>query len=65
MSKTLQQLEARLVRLEKEFAEFKAALTEKQNTPWYRRIVGDFAGDQDFAEIVRLGRNIRSGKVKG
>ena len=64
MSKTNQQIEARLTRLEKELAELKAALAKKQGVPWYRQIVGDFAGDKAFAEIVRLGRLIRAGKLK-
>ncbi len=65
MSQTIQQLEARLARLEKELAELKAALAGKQVEPWYQQIVGDFAGDKAYAEIVRLGRLIRRGKLKG
>jgi hypothetical protein len=64
MSKTNQQLEARLTRLEKEVAELKVALAKNQGRPWYRQIVGDFAGDKAFAEIIRLGRLIRAGKLK-
>ena len=64
MTKTNQQIEARLTRLEKELAELKATLDQKQGVPWYRQIVGDFAGDKAFAEIVRLGRLIRAGKLK-
>jgi hypothetical protein len=64
MSNSTQQLEARLARLEKEFAELKAALSGKGSRPWYRQIVGDFAGDETFAAIVRLGRQIRTGKLK-
>lgn len=63
MSKANQQIEARLTRLEKELAELKAVLAKQQGVPWYRQIVGDFAGDQAFAEIVRLGRLIRAGKL--
>jgi hypothetical protein len=63
MSKTLQQFEARLARLEKELAELKATLGAKPEPPWYRRIVGDFAGDEAFAEIIRLGRRIRTGAI--
>ena len=65
MSKTIQQIEARLERLEKELAEVKAALAGKPKGPWYRKILGDFAGDTAYAEIVRLGRLVRSGKLKG
>jgi hypothetical protein len=65
MSQTTRQLEARLERVEKELAELKASLETKRGEPWYRQIVGDFAGDDAFAEIVRLGRLIRRGKLKG
>jgi hypothetical protein len=65
MSKAIVQIEARLERLEKELAEVKALLSEKAGVPWYRQIVGDFAGDEAYAEIVRLGRLIRTGKLKG
>ena len=65
MSKTTQQLEARLTRVEQELAELKAALTKNRAEPWYRQIVGDFAGDEAFREIIRLGREIRRGKRKG
>jgi hypothetical protein len=65
MSRSTEQLEARLARVEKELAEVKAALDAKRSEPWYRQIVGDFAGDKAFAEIVRLGRLIRRGKLKG
>jgi hypothetical protein len=59
------QLEARLERVEKELAELKAAVVGKRPKPWYREIVGVFAGDEAFAEITRLGRMIRQGKIKG
>jgi hypothetical protein len=65
MAQTTQQLEVRLARVEKELAELKANLAGKGEQPWYRRIVGDFAGDKAYAEIVRLGRLIRRGKLKG
>jgi len=59
------QLEVRLERVEKELAEVKAALAGMQPKPWYKQIVGDFTDDKDFTEIVRLGRLIRRGKLKG
>lgn len=65
MSKTIQQIEAHVKQLETEWAELKATLLKQQGTPWYRQIVGDFAGDKAFAEIIRLGRLIRAGKLKG
>jgi hypothetical protein len=65
MPQTTRQLEARLDRVEKEIAKLKTAVAGKQGKPWYREIVGVFAGDKAFAEITRLGRLIRQGKIKG
>lgn len=65
MPQTAQQLEARLRRVEKDLANLKATLIGRRPGPWYRDIVGDFAGDKEFAEIVRLGRRIRQGKLRG
>jgi len=65
MPQNMRQLEARLERVEKELAELKAAVNGKQGQPWYREIVGVFAGDKAFAEITRLGRLIRQEKIKG
>jgi hypothetical protein len=64
MSKTIEAIHTRLERLEKELTEVKAALVQKPAIPWYRQIVGDFAGDKAHAEITRLGRLIRAGKLK-
>jgi hypothetical protein len=57
-------IEARLHRVEQELASLKATLAPKTAKPWYREIVGSFAGDKEHAEIVRLGRLIRQGKLK-
>jgi hypothetical protein len=65
MEKTTQPFEARLARVERELAELKAALSKKPAEPWYRQIAGSFAGDEAYAEIIRLGRLIRRGKIKG
>jgi hypothetical protein len=62
MSATPEQLEKRLARVEKELAALRKALAAKPAEPWYRQIVGSFAGDEAFAEIIRLGRLIRTGK---
>ena len=64
MKNELKQLEARLARVEKELAELKANGSETRNEPWYRLIVGDFANDKSFAEIVRLGKAIRRERIK-
>ena len=65
MSNTTKELEARLTRVEREVAAVKASLAKRGSDPWYRQIVGDFAGDKDHREIVRLGRLLRSGKLNG
>jgi len=64
MKHTTKQLEDRLARVEKELAELRAVVTGRGGAPWYRQIVGDFAGDPDFAEILRLGQLVRRGKRK-
>ena len=58
-------LEARLHRVERELAELKTALAAQPAKRWYREIVGSYAGDKTLAEITRLGRLIRQGKLKG
>ena len=65
MPPTTRQWEARLERVERERAELKATVAGKLGQPWYREIVGAFAGDEAFAEIIRLGRLLRQGKLKG
>lgn len=65
MAKTRQQLESRLSRVERDLESLKAALQSTSARPWYQNIAGDFAGDKTYAEIIRLGRLIRSGKAKG
>jgi hypothetical protein len=64
MTHTTKQLEARLARVERELAELRDVVKVRPTLPWYRRIVGDYAGDPAFQEILRLGRLIRSGKRK-
>jgi len=59
------EFEVRLAQVERELAELKAASGNGRSRPWYRQIVGDFAGDRAFAKIVRLGQLIRRGKLKG
>jgi len=65
MPRNSDQREARLARVEKELAELKASMSVEPRGPWYREIVGSFAGDKAFAEITRLGRLIRQGKLRG
>jgi hypothetical protein len=65
MAKANRQLEARIERVEKELEELKSAFAGRRAKPWYREIVGVFAGDEAFGEITRLGQLIRKGKLKG
>jgi len=65
MPNATRRLEERIERVEKDLAELKSALGGRQVKPWYRDIVGAFAGDEAFGEIIRLGRLIRRGKLKG
>lgn len=64
MSKDIERIEVRLERLEKELAEVKAVLAWKPDLPWYRQILGDFAGDEAHTEIVRLGHLVPAGELK-
>jgi hypothetical protein len=64
MRKTTRDVEQRLQQIEKDVAELKASLKRDANVPWYRQIVGSFAQDPAYAEIVRLGRLVRRGKLK-
>jgi hypothetical protein len=55
-------IEERLMRIEKDVADLKTRMTSlgapKQN--WIDAISGSFKGDSDFAEIIRLGKEIRA-----
>ena len=64
MGQSIKDVEQRLRQVEKDLAEIKAALASGSEQPWYRQIVGTFANDPVYAEIVRLGRLIRRGKLK-
>jgi hypothetical protein len=53
-------IEERLANIEAEVADLKsqvARIGSKEN--WIDQITGSFKGDSDFAEILRLGREIR------
>jgi hypothetical protein len=64
MAQGEKELEARLALVEKELTASKTAVAGKSGMPWYREIVGVFVGDEAFADITRLGRLIRQGKIK-
>jgi len=55
-------IDHRLATVEKEVAILKQRVERQPgagNEPWYLKHAGRFADDPDFAEIVRLGREIR------
>ncbi len=58
-------IEKRLVRVERELAEIKAEIASKRKQPWWQEIAGSFRGDPVFAEIARLGAEIRRADGKG
>lgn len=64
MRQSLKDVEERLRQVEKDLAEIKASLGPNAQQPWFRQIAGTFAQDPAFAEITRLGRLIRRGKLK-
>ena len=64
MPNKLKQMEARITSLEKELGALRARLSSGKPKPWYREIVGAFAGDRDYAEICRLGQQIRKAERK-
>lgn len=56
----IQSLEQRLTALEKEVADLKRQLPSNGNfNNWIENITGSFEDDPDFAEILRLGQEIR------
>ena len=65
MPSKISQLEKRLAQVEDELKELKAAMTPKPKVPWWREIEGGFKDDPVFAEIVRLGAEIRRRDRKG
>lgn len=59
MATDSQQLEHRLSEIENELERLKSAVFQRDKLPWWRQIVGDFEGDEEYAEIVRLGQQLR------
>lgn len=56
-----QQLEARIVTLEKELAHLKQMLSDvlQKKEPWWLKVTGSFEDDPTFDEAVRLGQEWR------
>lgn len=52
----VKKIENRLTILESEVAELKI---QKQNLPWWEKIVGVFENDEDFDNAMKLGREYR------
>ena len=51
-------IESRLAKLEREFALLKISVPRDRSN-WLSEISGSFRGDPDFAEIVRLAKEMR------
>ena len=59
-------LEARVVAVEKDIAELKDRIQGGAGTsPWYERTIGSMKDYPEFAEVVRLGRQIRKAESDG
>jgi hypothetical protein len=57
---TSQQIEERILSIEKELVQVKQALAESQSkNPSWLNVVGSFEHDPDFDEAVRLGQEWR------
>jgi len=59
MANETEQLVQRVSNIEKELANLKSAVFRRDKVPWWRQILGEFEGDQEYAEIVRLGQELR------
>jgi hypothetical protein len=55
----IDELKERVLLLEQQMREFRRAAKGSQAVPGWKRKIGLFAGDEAFAEIVRLGARIR------
>ncbi len=52
-------VEQRLEKLEADVAELRRQSAGEKNKDWLSQVAGSFRNDPDFAEIVKLGREIR------
>ena len=59
MATETDQLEQRVAEIERELAKLKSAVLQRDDTPWWRKIIGEFEGDEAYSEIVRLGQELR------
>lgn len=59
MTTDTDQLERRVLEIERELAELKSVVLQRDKAPWWRQILGEFEGDEQYAEIVRLGQELR------
>ncbi len=59
MTKNNETLENRIDEIEKELAELKSVVANRNREPWWRQIVGQFEGNQEYATIARLGSDLR------
>jgi len=67
-SVTMQSLQKRIERLERELRDLKRTVSKSpvpDDRPWWQQIAGSFENDPAFAEIVRLGKKIRKEDKEG
>lgn len=55
----IETLEKRVTALEQELQRMKQSAPRRGQPGWLKRIDGRHAGDEAFAEVIRLGREIR------
>ncbi len=59
MATETDQIERRVSEIEKELAKLKSDVLSQDGAPWWRQILGEFEGDQDYTEIASLGQELR------
>ena len=55
----MSELEDRVDEIEKEIAQLKQKLEQKEKLPWWERIAGSFDGDAAYEEAMKLGAEYR------
>ena len=55
----------RLITVENELAALKRQVQTPADQSWYLKHAGKFAGDPEFEEIIRLGKEIREADLPG
>lgn len=59
MATETEQLEHRVSEIERELARLKSVVLHADQGAWWRRIVGEFAGNEEYDEILRISQELR------